>query len=288
MSSTTSATPTRQQTGVLLVAISAVIWSTAGIFTKVVAADVWTILFWRGIFSTLFMGGYLFWRQGREVISDFARLGRPGWGVAVIGAAATVCFIASFKNTTVANVGVIYATVPFFAAALAWLLIRELPSRATLLAATAALIGVVVMVAGSLGTPNLVGDGLALLMTAGMAMVVVLIRKHPRSPMILANGMSLLLLIAAAPLFTNPLDVSLHDLVWLIGFGLVFTVALVLLTEGTRLIPASQSALIGTLETPLAPVWAWLVLSELPPALTWIGGAIVLAAVLWNIRQEQD
>ena len=97
---------------------AAVIWSTAGIFTKSVSADIWTILFWRGVFSTLFILVYLVWKQGRSVVSDAGKLGVPGWALATVGAAATVCFIASFKNTSIANVGIIYATVPFMAAVL--------------------------------------------------------------------------------------------------------------------------------------------------------------------------
>jgi drug/metabolite transporter (DMT)-like permease len=54
---------------------------------------------------------------------------------------------------------------------------------------------------------------------------------------------------------------------------------LLLLTLGTRLISATRSALIGSLEAPLAPVWVWLAFGELPPLMTCAGGAVVMAAV---------
>jgi drug/metabolite transporter (DMT)-like permease len=273
--------------GVLLVLISAIIWSTAGLFTKSVSADVWTILFWRSVFSAVFILGYVGWKQGRRLGADFQRLGVPGWSLAVIGAAATVCFIAAFKQTSVANVGIVYATIPFLAAGLGWVLIREVPGRATMVAATAALAGVCIMLGGSVGSPNLSGDGLALLMTFGMACVVVLVRKYPDLPMVLANAMSAVLLLVVAPLVSEPFQISTHDLVWLIGFGSVFAIAVILLTEGSRLIPASQSALVGTLEGPLAPVWAWMWLNEVPPLATWIGGVVVFTAVIWNMRRGE-
>ena len=55
-------------------------------------------------------------------------------------------------------------------------------------------------------------------------------------------------------------------------------------TEGTRLIPAAESGLLGSAETPLAIAIAWLVLSETPPLASIIGAAIVLTAVLLHAR----
>ncbi len=285
MSSPALAPPHTSSTGIFLVTISAIIWSTAGIFAKVVSADVWTILFWRGVFSAGFILAYLAWSQGRGLLHDFRRLGAPGWAAAIIGAAATVCFITSFKHTTIANVGIIYATAPFIAALLGWLLIRERPGRANIIGAIVALSGVVIMVTGSFGTPNLFGDGMAFLMTLGMAAYIVLIRKYPDVPMVLAGALSAVILALAAPVMTDPFTASTDDVIWLIGFGSVFAAATILMTLGTRLVPASQSALIGALETPLAPIWAWLLLSELPPLATWIGGAIVFSAVLYSIAR---
>ena len=46
------------------------------------------------------------------------------------------------------------------------------------------------------------------------------------------------------------------------------------------MIPAAEAGLIGTAETPFATVLAWLLLSELPPIASFVGGALVLAGVL--------
>ncbi len=39
-------------------------------------------------------------------------------------------------------------------------------------------------------------------------------------------------------------------------------------------------SLIFLLETALGPLWVWLVLSEVPPTLTFVGGAIVLTTLI--------
>ena len=70
-----------------------------------------------------------------------------------------------------------------------------------------------------------------------------------------------------------------RDPVLLALFGLSFAVALILWTEGTRRIPAAESGLLGTAETPFAIGFAWLILAKLPPVASFVGGAIVLTAV---------
>ena len=99
--------------GRVLVALSALAWSTAGIFTKGVEADVWTVLLWRGLLAGGVMSAWLVWRRGQAGLSDWKHLGWAGWSAATVSSAATICFIAAFKNTAVANVAIIYATAPF-------------------------------------------------------------------------------------------------------------------------------------------------------------------------------
>jgi hypothetical protein len=46
-----------------------------------------------------------------------------------------------------------------------------------------------------------------------------------------------------------------------------------------RLLPAVETALLGSVEAPLVPLWVWLAIGETPERSTFIGGAIVFAAV---------
>ncbi len=270
--------------GSVLVALSAVAWSTAGIFTKGVEADVWSVLLWRGLLAGAVMSAWLGWRGGWSWLADWKGLGWPGWSAATISSAATICFIAAFKNTAVANVAIIYATAPFAAAALAWVWMRERPGPATLAAAALCLVGVTVMVGGSTGTPDLAGDVLALGMTALMALMMVVMRRHPDRSMTLAVGpVSCLQLVAVAWIMGAGFDVPARELVLLAGFGVVHAAATVLLAEGVLRIRAAEAALIGALEAPLAPLWGWLILAEIPRMPTVAGGTVVLATLAWHL-----
>ena len=255
--------------GRVLVALSAVAWSTAGIFTKGVEADVWTVLLWRGLLAGGVMSAWLVWRRGQAGLADWKHLGWAGWSAATVSSAATICFIAAFKNTAVANVAIIYATAPFAAAA------------------GLCLAGVTVMVGGSAGSPNLIGDLLALGMTALMALMMVIMRRHPDRPMTLAVGpVSCLQLVAIGWVMSAQLDVSARELVLLAGFGVVHAAATVLLAEGVLRIRAAEAALLGALEIPLATLWGWLILSEILRMPTVAGGAVVLVTLAWYLGRE--
>ena len=273
--------------GRVLVALSAVAWSTAGIFTKGVEADVWTVLLRRGLLAAAVMSAWLVWRRDRAGLADWTHLGWAGWSAATVSSAATVCFIAAFKNTAIANVVIIYATAPFAAAAIAWLWMRETPGLATLAAAGLCLAGVTVMVGGSASMPYLTGGLLALGMTVLMALMMVIMGRHPDRPMILAVGpVSCLQLVALAWVVGAQLDVSARELVLLAGFGVVHAAATVLLAEGVLRIRAAEASLIGALEVPLAPLWSWLILSEVPRTPTFAGGAVVLVTLAWYLARE--
>ena len=273
--------------GRFLVALSAVAYSMAGIFTKGVEADVWTVLLWRGLLAAGFMSAYLAWRRGPAGLGDWKRLGWAGWSAATVGSVATVCFIAAFKNTAVANVAIVYATAPFAAAAIAWVWMREAPGIATLVSAGLCLAGVVIMAGGSAGGPDLVGDLLAVAMTVLMASMMVIMRRHPDRPMTLAVGpVSCLQLVALGWAMGAAFDVPAHELVLLAGFGVVHAAATVLLAEGVRRVRAAEAGLLGTLETPLAPLWGWLILSEIPRVATVAGGAIVLATLVRHLGRD--
>jgi len=269
----------RKVLGIVLVVTSAIAFSTAGLFSKGVEAGSWDIIFWRGIFAAGFTTLWA-WQLG-QLRESFINMGISGFAVAVAGALGTSAFIAAFKLTSVANVSLIYAAAPLLAALLAWIWIGEKASKQVLMGALLAMTGVTFIVSGSFGSLNLKGDLLALGMSIAMATIMVIYRRFPSTPGAGPAALSSLLLVPIALVLGNPLSISLHEIILLSGFGLLFAVASVTLAEGAKHLPSGQTALISTLEVPLAPVLAFLVLEEVPKDLTIFGGSIVLIAVLF-------
>jgi drug/metabolite transporter (DMT)-like permease len=267
------------QIGLVLVTCSAIAWSLAGLFTRLIHLDTWTLLAWRGIFGAIGIALVNLAMQRQGAWRSLRLLGWAGWLYAIIGSVCMILYIAALRHTTVAHVAVIYATVPFFAAALGWLLLREVPTSSAILASLAALAGVALMVGlGSQG--SLFGDALSVSMTAGMALVIVIARRFRAIPAMTAASLSALLSGLACWPFGHPAALTGTDLLLLALFGLVNSaVGLALFTLGARLLPTMETALIGSLDAPLAPLWVWLIFSETPSASTIIGGLIVFTAV---------
>lgn len=274
--------------GSLAVAVAAIAFSTAGLFTRLIAADVWTMLFWRGLFGGLLILAYIVWRERANTGAAFAAVGRAGLVTASCSTVATICFVAALRETTVADVTIIYATAPFIAAVIAWAWVREYPPRATLAACFLALIGVVIMGGGPLSTGHALGDLLALAMTALMALMMVVIRENRRVSMLPATCLSAFACAVAVVPLAHPMAVTRLDLFLLALFGTVqFGTGLLLLTIGGRRIAATRASLLANLELPFAPLWVWLAFNEVPSRLTCIGGGIVLVAVLMDAAADQ-
>src|SRR5260370_40553490 len=61
----------RSWRGSLLIAASAFAFSTAGLFTRAIEADAWTILFWRCVFRGLFIRAYIVWHPPAATLRAF-------------------------------------------------------------------------------------------------------------------------------------------------------------------------------------------------------------------------
>jgi drug/metabolite transporter (DMT)-like permease len=275
--------------GVILVVLSAIAFSTAGFFTRLIDTDVWTMLFWRGLFGGLLIAGYIVWREGDHTVAAFRRIGRAGLLAAGCSTAATICFINALRETTVADVLVINATAPFMAAGLAWAWTGARERWTTLAASLVALLGVAVAVGTAVGSGHLFGNFLALLMTILISAMMVVIRHYRAVNMLPAASLSAFLCAFVVWPWAEPASAAGWNFINLVLFGTTqFGLGMLLLTLGMRQISATRSALISTLETPLAPALVWLAFAEVPSMTTCLGGAIVLAAVVADLLAAKE
>ena len=180
--------------GLTLVGLSALLFSTPGLFTRGVSASGWDVIFWRAVFSVMFTAAYLTWRGTLK--SQILNLGVIGWANALIWASGTIAFLQAYKLTSIANVSLVYGSAPILTAFLAWMWFRERPRNIVLAASILALAGVIVIGAGSLGTLHLGGDLLALWMSCTVAIGLSVFRKFPQTP---AAGTALLSSVLVIP-----------------------------------------------------------------------------------------
>lgn len=269
--------------GIALVTAAAIAWSTSGLFTRLLSVDTPTILFWRGLFGALGMGLIMAVIPGAGGLGALRRLGRAGVAYAALTALSMLLFIAALRNTTVAHVAVITAMVPFFAAYLGWVILREVPQRAAIIASAVALIGVAIM-AGLSTEGRASGNALAVLMALCMAGMILISRRFSHIPALAATCLASALSAAATLPFITVTAVTPQELGILALFGLVNQVlGFGLFALGARMLPPMQTALITALDAPLAPLWVWLIFMETPSGATLLGGTVVMLAVIGHI-----
>ncbi len=283
-----------RQLGLMLVLGAALAWSSAGFFTRVVHTDLWTMLVWRGGLGALVLFALLWLRGGSDAWQTLRAARAPFWIAAILSALAMLVFIAALNTTTVAKVSLIYASVPFAAAVLAFLMLGERPKLSAIVASLLAALGIAIMVAPSLSAgsaghfdSNLTGDALALLMTFLMALVTVHVRRWPGLPMVAVGACACLLTALMALPFATPAAVSAHDMFWLALFGPITSgIGFVLYAKGAQRLAASEAALLGAVETPLGPLWVWLIFGERPGAATLLGGSLIFVTLLLYVWRE--
>jgi drug/metabolite transporter (DMT)-like permease len=276
--------------GLVLVTAAAVAWSTAPFFTRLLPFDPWTILFWRGVFGGGSIVAFLVLTDGRVGLLQLTSIGTSGWVVACLSTLGMVCFIPALQLTSVANVAVINAVLPFVAAGLAWIWLRELAKLRTLLASLVALCGVVIIVGGPHSGSDIFGIGLACSMVLAIAAMTVTIRRYRHTPMVAAAGLSNFMgSLVSVPFAQGLTSLSARDIVMFAGFGfLQVGMGLTLFVLGSRQLPSAQASLIATLESPLMPFWVWLAFQEVPPNNALVGGTLVMGAVIGDIVGDLD
>lgn len=276
--------------GVALVLGSAIAWSFGGAIARyLTVADSWTVVFWRCLFAGLFLIGFMLLRDGPSATTRlFRQMGMPGLTVALGFAVASTCFILAISYTTVANVVLLQAGVPLFAALMSWILFREPVSRVTWGAIAAVIGGVAIMVSGSLdGNISPLGNALALMIAIVFAVTTVVTRRYPNVRMTPAACCGSLFAAAIGATQAANLAVSAADLSLLFVFGaLNLGLGMALFVTGARMIPAALAALLGTAETMLGPAWVALLHHEIPAPSTVVGGGVILMALIVYLSFE--
>lgn len=274
--------------GLLFVFSAGVLWSTVGLGIRMIEdAVVWQILLYRSISMSLFLYLVIRVRSGE---SPFVQIRRTGFPAVVAGLALVAAYsggIYAIQNTSVANAMLLFATAPFMAAVLGWLILRERVRVATWIAIAIALCGIAIMVSDKSGEVAIFGSLAALGSAFGFAVFTVALRWGRTGEMLpsvfLSGIFAFVITLGICQLLGLSLALSVRDGSVAMGMG-VFQVGagLILYTLGSRSLPAAELALLSLAEVLLGPIWVWLFLNETASTNTLIGGAVLLIAIVGN------
>ena len=279
--------------GILLAVGGILVLSPDSLLVRLIGADVWTLLFWRGLLLPVALVPLVVLRHHRESIAAFRRIGRAGCLAGGLLAGSTLFFVQALTHTSVANTLIIIGIGPLFAAFVSRLFLKEPVAGRTWIAILFALVGIWITVSGDLGSGRWLGNLCAIvaaLCHAGYLVVLRSARQVDMTPAIALGG-----LLAAAVVWplASPLCVSAPDVLFLALLGLVvLPVSLGLISLAPRYLPAPEVNLIMLLEIALGPCWVWLVLGEVPGWRAFVGGGIVVVTLIVHslvaLRRQED
>ena len=244
-------------------------------------ASIWQILFLRSFFFLLALIAFLFVTYKKNTFNIIKESGLPGLLGGFVLSFSFVAFVVPMSNTTVANVVFIISTQTMFLAIFGYFYLKEKVSLIGLISILLAMSGIIIMVGGSISGGSLFGNIVALAIPINFAILVMIIRKNTKVDMIPAIFYSGLFSLIYGFFLAESFEFTKHDL-WM-GFLLgvpQLAFGFICITIGSRTVESATVGLLMLMETLCAPMWVWLFLSEIPPISVFIGGAIIVSAII--------
>ena len=279
--------------GVVLVVAAAFLWSLMGLFIRLIGdAGTWQVLFYRslGMIPVLYIAIAI--RSGGRPVAAMWRMGAAGLvgGLGLVVAFAGAIF--AIQTTTIANAVFLFAATPLMTAVLGWLILREPVRPATWAAIALATVGIFVMVREGLSLGAGLGNLAALLSAVGFAAFTITLRWGRLSDMIPATLIGAILAAVAAAIVValrgESFALPIRGVLIAMAIGtIILGVGLSIFTLGSRVVPAAELSILALVEVLLGPVWVWIFLGETASSGIFLGGAILLTAILGNALAGQ-
>lgn len=261
---------------IILLIITALLWSTGGVLIKLISIAPTSIAGIRSFFAAIiflpFVGNPFKIKVDRIKIL-----------CALCYAFNVTLVVVATKYTTSANAILLQYTAPIYVIFFSDRFLGERPSKQDYVTVIGVMLGMLIFVYDGLSNNGILGNILAMLSGLFFAGIILLTRKmqasSPFESLFLGN---LLTVVLCSPfLFTTKITTDDFGLLLLLG---VFQLGLpyVLYSFSIKHIKAVQASLITTLEPILNPIWVFLFTGECPSILSLIGGGIVVISVVSN------
>ena len=269
--------------GAVLVATAALLWSSSGLFIKILPLGALQIAGVRSLVAGLVLVAVI---AGRGRLSAL-RLGALGWACASAYAGVLICFVAATKLTTAANAIFLQFSAPIYLVFLEPRLFNRRLQTRDLVVVGLTLAGMSLFFLGRLQggrlAGNLLGVGSGLCLALFTLTLKLMGTRNPGRDPIGAIALGNLLVAALCAPFALPgLRPTLPQGAILLYLG-AFQIALayLLFNAGMRRLSATVAVVTGTLEAVFNPIWVFLGTGERPSGWALLGGAIILGVIGW-------
>jgi drug/metabolite transporter (DMT)-like permease len=276
-------------------AICVICWSTSGIFIQCIDWHPLVISCIRSAVAALFMLAV----QGKRMFADSSWktgmhrvYGVPTLLTASLASGATkILYVTANKLTSPANAILLQHSAPIWTALLGWFLLGETLRKTQWITLGMGIIGIILFLCDGIAYGGILGDGVALLCGVTFAMSMVFLRMQKEGSPALALFFSHLIPVAIGLpfLFAYPPEWTFQNAGSIIFLGLIqIGVASLLYAYAIKRIKTLETMLVAQIEPVLNPVWVFIFSGESPSFFAFLGGGIIITAVLISAVQKKD
>ena len=246
-------------------------------------SDIWQILLVRSFFFIIALIIFLILTYKRNTIEVIKKSGFPAIIAGLFLSLSFVAYIVAMSKTTVANVVFIISTQTIFLAIFGLIFLKEKITFKGIISIILAFLGMIIMVGDSINQGTLIGNIVAFAIPINFTILVMIIRKYPKLDMVPAIFFSGMFSGFYGLILSNSFIFSANDI--LMGFLLgvpQLAFGFICVTIGTKTTQAVTVGLLMLLETIFAPIWVWIFLNEIPLSSVFLGGLIIIIAIVFK------
>jgi len=261
------------QKGILAIIAAAILWSSGGIFIKLITLNTIQLASIRSAFAALVFG-FLFRKKLLEV-NGFTFIN------ALFYSGILIFFVSATKLTTAANAIFLQYTAPIYVLIFEPMINKTRYEKINIITVALCFAGMLLFFTGEITPGHFTGNIFALLSGVAFAAFLVGMRKNKNdyqfSSIFYGN---VLVALVGIPSLTELHGISFSDL-WQVAFLGVFQIgiAYVIFGYGLKRVLAIEASLIGMIEPVLNPVWVFIGYGEAPSVMAITGGIIIIAVI---------
>lgn len=278
--------------GFILALSAGLIWSFgAPTVRHMVDAQIyqWHYLFCRGLTVATILLFFLLYKEGLAFRHNFKRVGVSGLLGGVALAFAFIFFIFGMTYTSAATTLFMIGTQPLFAGLFAFVFLREYVRAATLIACLISLGGMFIMAYNDWQSGTLLGWTFGLLCSISFATFAVTLRWQPDTPkfttIMIAGVVCALFSLLMIYFFVGEFSMPVINILLSILHGSFVASGLILLSIGSKYLPAAEFMLLSLTEVVGGVIWCWIPLfgvNEVPATYTMFGGLVIIFSIAFH------
>jgi len=276
--------------GLVYISFTALLWSSSGVFIKVLQISAFHISFYRsGIAAlTVLVASLLLKRKPkleRDFISNLS---------AVFYAGILIFFVLATKMTTAANAIFLQFTAPIYLLFLEPLFLKTKFETKNLIAIIITILGMILFFFGKLDTGNIYGNIFAIVSGICFAFFSLFLKwkklkqkgENTLNSIILGNA--IVAIVGFIVIFPN-FSLTFTEVIILMYMGIFqIGISYMIFNEGIKYVSATESMIIATMEAIFNPIWVFIGIGEQPSGYAIIGAAVILLAILWRNLSKKE